>query len=403
MASLRQRGGKIQIRFRDKRREPAEVVFSFTAEHYSARDIRALKKELEVLHERGEWDPWSGRLPGEVEAGRSLTVAEAVERYCEHKRQMGQRRQRGGWTEVTYTDRRFRLMAFARQAGEHRPVASLRTADLAAYIHDDDVAPDTQATRRRMLKTWASYLVAEGLAQLLLPPAMVQPETLGTYCTEAELEIICRTHLRLLEERQNEKHVPKSGPSAPMARAWMCDAWRVAFYQGLRRGELLAMRAGALDLRNGLMAIGDKSFIPKDKREHVIALTPPAAAILAPLLEGKKPTDRVWPSRAPKQITNAFKEAADKAIEKGDISAEKAGLHLHNLRDSGCMYWLEKGVDVLHVRDLLRHKDLKTTLKHYYHVNAARQSEAFRKAFERGTGTPKPDPEKGPGEGSNEA
>src|SRR5690606_21834201 len=144
--------------------------------------------------------------------------------------------------------------------------------------------------RHRYVSTFVRWAVEQGYAradELKMPPALVTPETIGAYCTPEELETICRTYEAMLEARQARKHVPKRGPSAPTARRWMTAAWRFAFYQALRRGELLAMRVGGVDVAHGLMVIGDKDFIPKDKKEVVIALTPPAAAVIAPILEGR--------------------------------------------------------------------------------------------------------------------
>ncbi len=132
----------------------------------------------------------------------------------------------------------------------------------------------------------------------------------------------------------------------------MGEAFQVAFYQGLRRGELLALRAGGVDLERKRMVVGDADFIPKGKDERVITVTPPARSLLAQLKGEKAAREHLFPSRHGNQLTAAFKRAARRAVP------EKPDLHFHSLRHGCCVFWLEKGVGVKDVRDLLRHKDI---------------------------------------------
>ena len=47
------------------------------------------------------------------------------------------------------------------------------------------------------------------------------------------------------------------------------------------------------------------------------------------------------------------------------------------------MFWLEQGVGVKDVRDLLRHKDIKTTMQ-YTQVVVEGQADRFETAYGRG-------------------
>ncbi len=60
-------------------------------------------------------------MPGRPGAG-PVTLKEAIERYCTHKRQLGLKGQQGGWNARTEKDYRLRLGAFARLVGPARRI-----------------------------------------------------------------------------------------------------------------------------------------------------------------------------------------------------------------------------------------------------------------------------------------
>ena len=86
--------------------------------------------------------------------------------------------------------------------------------------------------------------------------------------------------------------------------------------------------------------------------------------------------EHFFPSRHGNQLTAAFKRAARWAVP------EKPDLHFHSLRHGCCVFWLEKGVGVKDVRDLLRHKDIKTTMQ-YSQVVVKGQTDRFEAAYGR--------------------
>lgn len=379
MKHIRELKARWQIRFRSARRTPREVNFSFCKSLYSKRQIERLRDRLYVAWDEG-WDPWTGRLPGEDEPAEQdpLTVIEAVRCYCDHKRLLGSRRQRGGWNERTYGNYLTNLKAFARLVGQTRLVSTLETKDLAAFIFQEGLREETCAMYRRQLATFVHYLMSEGhVRDLDLPRPMVMRRTIKPYLTERELEAVCRQHEALCRAKVDKKYAPKSGPNTGLARLWMSDAFRVAFYQGLRRGELLALRRGAVDLQSRRLAIGDEAFIPKGGSEDVIPITRPALSVMEQYCEGKAPTDRLFPFNSPGRLTRAFKEAASEAVP------EKPDLHFHSLRRSCGYYWAERGLSPWDVKSLLRHKSLRTTEQYYVQGALRGQTERFDRAADQ--------------------
>ncbi len=155
----------------------------------------------------------------------------------------------------------------------------------------------------------------------------------------------------------------------------------IAFYQGLRRGENLSLIASVIGLDERRMYVGHRAFIPKGRDENVITITLPALSIFERLMQGKAPGDYLWPRVSEGHASRLFRRAADKAVALGLVAEEKAGLSLHDLR-RGCLeYWLRRGVDIVACQELLRHKDIKTTMKHYKVMNVDHQTRAFDLAY----------------------
>lgn len=367
------------IRFRDRSRSPQEVTFTFDRSAFSSRQIERRRDELRYLWQSQEWDPWTGRLPGESTV-EYRTLSDAVVSYCEHKRLLGERGVRGGWNNKTYTDCSSELGLFARRCNPKRLTSELSERDVENWIFDHSVRPASRAKRRRVLKTFLQWMVGEGLlpAMLDMGPQFIERQTMPDYYSEEDLYAICEAHVRNCNDLARRKHVPKVGRHSPLFKKWKVSAYKFAFYQGLRLGELMAMRVHLINLSRKFMYVGDADFIPKGRDERIITITPPAREAIAPFLEDKQGKDRVWPSCQPKRMSEDWKAALLRAIDDGAVPEHKAHMSLKHLRQSCCEYWLnERQIPVERVQELLRHKDIKTTMKHYKSTNVHTQTAVF--------------------------
>ena len=373
-----------QIRFTDNRRRPKEKTFSFRKTLFSRREIIQERNRLYAAWHQG-WDPWSGVLPGQAGSG-PITLTEAIERYCTHKRGLGQKGQQGGWNARTEKDYRLRLGAFARLAGPHRRITELASADLERYIFEQGTAQATQRTRRRMLRTFTGYLEKEGHlvpGLLRVPPPFVERLRRPVVFTELDVLALCDAHRIINRDRTKAKHAPKAAPDGSIRgdNLWFCDFMLIAFYQGLRRGENLNLIGQVIDLDERRMYVGHRGFIPKGRDENVITITLPALAVFERRIRGKARSDYLWPRISEGHASRLFRRALEKAVAFGLVAEEKAGLSLHDLR-RGCLeYWLRRGVDIVACQELLRHKDIKTTMKHYKAMNVDHQTRAFDLAY----------------------
>jgi len=173
-------------------------------------------------------------------------------------------------------------------------------------------------------------------------------------------------------------------------------------YTGLRRGELLGLRWGDIDLEKATLSViqtlqqlrnGEYIFRePKSKRSRrQIALSPSLAIALweyrlkqeqARRLLGKPlaPTDLVFshpdgrPFR-PNSVTRALQVIAE--------SVGLKGVRLHDLRHAHATILLQQGVHPKIVQERLGHSSVATTLDIYSHVLPGLQEAAARR-FEEG-------------------
>lgn len=163
----------------------------------------------------------------------------------------------------------------------------------------------------------------------------------------------------------------------------------LAIATGARRGEILGLRWGDIDLEAGTVRIarsitaapGRRGEVKPTKtgRERTVALPRFAMARLRAVTQERVCPPDGWvcaAERDPDEVTKAWRELAD--------SLGLEGLRLHDLRHSYATVLLETGEDIKSVQDALGHTKAGTTADIYMHVTermrerrAERLSEAF--------------------------
>lgn len=369
MPSIREKKTVWQIRFRDRSRTPGETTVSIPkAQFPSERDANEEAERLRYLYRySAEWDPWTEPWPGRKRRTGGPTVQEAISEYVRHKRRLGRRDQKGGWNENTARNYEANLNAFARAVGPKKSVSLLTTQDLEEHIFRDGLADATQRMYRRQLRTWVSWLEDQGYHDSLKLPVGFKPkETLKTIFTEEEMLTVCHHHrLRCIEETK-KKYVPKKGVKSPLSRWSMTRAFRFAFYQCLRRGEVAAIRVGGINLQRWQMVVGDQEFVPKGRDERVVTIMPPARPIAKSLVQDRDPSERLFGRKSARKFYDAWKDAIRHATKKKEdgsraLPPAKRNGDFHSLRHSGVVHWLEAGYSYRDVKNLARHKSVTTT------------------------------------------
>jgi integrase len=163
--------------------------------------------------------------------------------------------------------------------------------------------------------------------------------------------------------------------------SWLYPKVVLLLHTGIRYGEAAALRVQDVRLTHGNPHLlicrsrcrhTGKFGPPKSKRSRVIPLSPGLTAFIQKLIEGKKAEDPVlwrdwnegrWPTKSYDHFCQAIKETGVSSIT------------LHDLRHCYAVRFLENGGHVYVLKELLGHRDIKTTMR-YSHFSPAMAEQA---------------------------
>lgn len=150
----------------------------------------------------------------------------------------------------------------------------------------------------------------------------------------------------------------------------------VAYGGGLRVGEIAGLAWSDVDSTGSVRVVG------KGNRERRVPLGQAAARALT---EWKKEieaagvgrSEAVFTSRSGRRLAiRQIQRVVTQALERG---AEREGLSVHTLRHSFATHLLDRGADILAVKELLGHESLSTT-QLYTHLSRERLKAAYELA-----------------------
>lgn len=128
------------------------------------------------------------------------------------------------------------------------------------------------------------------------------------------------------------------------------DFCLLALLSALRSGELLRLTAGDVDNPDGFLRISE---VQKNRTESRIPIT----SAIRPIVEKYstiRPSGRLFHYKSPDDISRRFKVVMDRLGIKDRT--------FHGLRHSYGVAMVSKGVDVMAVKDLMRHKSIASTM-----------------------------------------
>ena len=146
----------------------------------------------------------------------------------------------------------------------------------------------------------------------------------------------------------------------------------VAYGGGLRVGEIAGLSWSDLD------STGSARVIGKGDKERRVPLGQGAAAALADwrseLLATGVGSDAVFTNRAGRRLTvRQIQRVVKQALSR---AAEREGVSPHTLRHSFATHLLDRGADIMAVKELLGHESLSTT-QLYTHLSRERLKTAY--------------------------
>jgi integrase len=168
----------------------------------------------------------------------------------------------------------------------------------------------------------------------------------------------------------------------------------VAWYTGLRAGEIMALTLDDLDFKNKTVRVNKSAddstrAIRQPKTKSSVALLPmPSAleAVLRNYINHWKPNPGgiLFPTRnglRPRSRDNVVKCGLKPTLRQLGIPTENTGLHA--FRHGLATELAEASVPLTVLQNQLRHADVKTTLKVYAHVIPQSQRDAMENIGER--------------------
>jgi integrase/recombinase XerD len=231
------------------------------------------------------------------------------------------------------------------QTLQHKKADTLSTEDVRRYLHycieKLQLSENTLHSRLNALKFLYEQLLGHEkfFVEIPRPKKHLQlPKVLG----EEELR-------RLFNAPTNLKH-----------KAILF----VAYSAGLRVSEVINLRLQDIDRERQQLFI----YCSKGKKDRYVMLSPMVLDVLEQYykMSEVKPTNYLFEgqSRGEPYTTRSAQKIFSNAKEKAGISKT---LSFHSLRHSFATHLLEKGVDVIYIKDILGHFDIKTT-ERYLHV-----------------------------------
>lgn len=241
-----------------------------------------------------------------------------------------------------------------------RPLSAVATADLnTLYVTMlRTVSRSTVVRFRQTLSAFFSWAVSQKLVSKnpvtssKVPTGTAERERAEIFpFTKAKLDAV---HADLLTHAANRESA---------------DIVRVLGLTGMRWGELAALRVRDVQElpRPALRVVRSKPDgapvrnITKGGKPRTVPLVAEAAAIILPLVKGKRPDDLVFPS-----TSGTFRAGNN---WKRDVHWKDygRGRRVHDLRHTAATIWLQNGVDLKTVQTWLGHSTAKLTADTYAH------------------------------------
>ena len=287
------------------------------------------------------------------------------DRYLQGRRHRLSRLLPRGWSQATADayERKETARLYAVASGLDRPDQLIDQA-VALYLRDKTALKSYKATAEHLAATawaWVGQPISAlpDVARHIIATAETAPATVRNRL--AVLKAACRwawkqhaltaddpTQRMQLPAVRNERqvYITREG----MLRACRaCTNWtaqiaiRVAFYSGLRLGELYRVR-----IERGMLVLHDT----KNRDSRAVPAHPRIRHLL-----------RYLPLTGPKITVQRAWERARATVGLGDV-------HFHDLRHSAASEMVNAGVDLHTVGAVLGHRDARST-KRYAHLTAA--------------------------------
>lgn len=229
------------------------------------------------------------------------------------------------------------------------------------------LAPATRNGYLRDVKAFVRWACeADGAA---FPLAKVKP---------ANEQVDRRRSRRILTDAELGALIRATEAARPRWNAALTPAdravlYRVAAYTGLRASELASLRRESFRLDEVPPVVVVEARDAKGKREEPVPVPAHLVAVLRPWLAGKAAGAKVWPGPWAARKGQSKWLAADlKRAGVAELDDRGRKVLFHSFKRRYVTSLIRAGAGVDEVRELARHRDVKTTLGYYTDRNLPR-------------------------------
>jgi integrase len=374
MASLRKKSGHYYARFYDSNRSPKQKELALKTTRKS--NARSKLVEWEKAYEEGEFDPWNGGWQR-----RYATVEDAVEEFLEAKR-------RDGLQESTVEAYEYKLNAFTGHTPAGAMMRDVQPDHVHSYVHarvnvgqtnEGEASNATKRSRYRHVRAFFSWaetneLVDESPVDEVSKPRKEEKEK--AFLKPDDVKKILRAI-----DAHRKMHEGEPGPTP--RDTWLKRMIRVAVGTGLRRGELLNLQWGDIDLSGGRLVVRNRDgFTAKNGHERTVPLRGDALETLREMHEARSPLDNepVFVDAnddvpKPDRVSKRFKFY----VRKAKLS-KREELSFHSCRHTTGSWLSMQGVPLRVISEILGHSNTQVT-EMYSHLSPEVMGRAMEETF----------------------
>jgi len=150
--------------------------------------------------------------------------------------------------------------------------------------------------------------------------------------------------------------------------AHLKDMIVIGINTAMRKGEILGMKKGWVDFKNGIIIVS-RSAQKRKKKDKRIPINSKLEPVLKRRMQGLKRDDYLFvnPKTGNKylRIQNSWTKIIEKAGLNGKVGVDK--LRFHDLRHTAATYLARAGKDIKLLAQYLGHTDVKTSTRYIHY------------------------------------
>jgi integrase len=326
MASIRKRNGKFQVQVRRQGQRPATKSFNVR------KDAELWARQQELAADRLE-------LTHDISSIKTMTVGHLVDRYLKEVTPL----------KKSASAERYVLSAFRTKPICSKRLTDIRQADFAEYRDQRLTSIKPASLRRELNPIQNMFEIARDEWGL---PIKENP------LSKLKLKAIDNKRERRLREGELERLLEAG---SRMRNPLILNVALFALQTAMRRGEILALTLGLVDLQRRSVTILES----KNGYSRTIPLTAKALELLHSCTvaseegEHRKTNDRIF-----KITPNALRLGWERLCRKAGIE----DLHFHDLRHEAISRLFEIGLTVPEVASISGHRDVRMLFR-YAHAS----------------------------------